>query len=159
MRTYKEIVKLHEMLMDAKIPHEYGAAYDGAQVIYPNFETQKCSVVEHCYSYGNNRDRLEMQGLIFKENHHKDVEGFLTAEKAFEIIKSDFYGLGKKVKSIGSVIAKMITLKRAAKKEDKVVIYQAISFLLEYQRVLERRNAAYKHKKEVSTNGTDGQRD
>jgi len=156
---YKEIVKLHEMLVDAKIPHEYGKAFDGAQVIYPHFENAKCSVVEHYYSYGSENDKLEMMGLIYKEDSCKEVEGWMTAERAFEIISNDFNMTSGKVKSIGTVIAKLITLKRAAKKEDKTVIYQAVSFLLEYQRQLERRNTAYKHKKEVTTNGTDGQRD
>ena len=99
---YKEINKLHDMLVDAGIAHIF--AFDignvGFQLIYGDFYnddgTNSCSVVEHSFSYGNEEDRLEICGLLTeKEKSIDTVAGHLTADNVFQRIKSHYDGTCK----------------------------------------------------------------
>lgn len=94
---YREINRLHDMLVDANIDHIF--AFDignvGFQLIYGDYYnddgTNSCSVVEHSFSYGNEEDRLEICGLLTKaESIIDSVAGHLTAEDVFQRIKSHY---------------------------------------------------------------------
>lgn len=89
MTKYKEIKKLHKLLDDAGIAHRYHALYDGYQVEYPMAARfRKLSAVEHCISYGHDRDLIEIMGLLTKEEEKVDsVLGYQTAQQVFERIQ------------------------------------------------------------------------
>lgn len=93
-RRYTEIFKLKEMLEDAHIPFEWiehGGDKQGYQICYPEKDGKGvCFVIEHSYSYGSERDLLEIQGLLTPEEE-KDyggdtVLGYLTADDVFSRI-------------------------------------------------------------------------
>lgn len=104
MRKYKEIFRLKKMLDDAKIPYEFlnfdfhfeDYTQKGYQLCYPySFQNKNglciCSVIEHYGSYGNERDLLEIMGLLTEEENKADsVKGYLTAEDVFARIKSHY---------------------------------------------------------------------
>lgn len=97
---YNEIHKLHEMLLEAGIEHEwvnrnpnglphkgkYGYEFDfGWQIVVyrPNGE-QMISVIEGYGTYGVEDDLLEIMGLLTPEELEWDsVCGSLTAEDVF----------------------------------------------------------------------------
>lgn len=86
MAKYNEIVKLHEMLTKADIPHEFTEEYGGHHILY-SCMGYTCSVIEHDYSYGNKRDLLEIMGLLTPEESAQDsVAGYLTADDVFNRI-------------------------------------------------------------------------
>ena len=98
--TYKEIQKLDKMLTEANIPHCMRSGFlGGYQIVYNghNVEpTEKpirqtvCDVIEHTGSYGNEKDLLEISGLMTEEEmeeHQDTVLGYLTAENVFNRIK------------------------------------------------------------------------
>lgn len=94
---YKEIFKLKEMLEKAKVPFvwkEHKDFRNGYQILYPVEGIQNiCSVIEHSFSYGSEKDLLEIQGLMTKEEEEKycdTVLGFLTAEDVFKRIKKHY---------------------------------------------------------------------
>lgn len=100
MSKYNEIVKLHEMLLDAGIEHEWGnrnpEGYPkwltdewnidfGWQicVYYPDGK-RMISVIEGYGTYGVEDDLLEIMGLLTPEELEWDsVRGWLTAEDVF----------------------------------------------------------------------------
>ncbi|HAU85720.1 MAG TPA: hypothetical protein DCW90_09505 [Lachnospiraceae bacterium] len=86
---YQEIFKLKNMLHDAGIPYVFQSSYDGFQIGVPTLDKEDiiCDAIEHCYSYGCEKDLLEMMGLI-PEYVDDAVEGYLTAETVFERIKN-----------------------------------------------------------------------
>jgi len=67
---------------------------NGFQICYPDGgEKRVCSVIEHEYSYGSQKDLLEIFGLMTKkelEETHDTVLGYLTAENVFERIKKHY---------------------------------------------------------------------
>lgn len=84
---YKEILKLHEMLETAKIPHEMRRKLDGWQVVYPGANWE-LSAIENAYSIGEKEDLIEIMGLLTEEEKESDsVKGYLTAENVFERIQ------------------------------------------------------------------------
>jgi hypothetical protein len=94
---YTEIFKLKEMLEKAKIPFvwkEHKDYRNGFQILYPKDGVENiCSVIEHSFSYGNEKDLLEIQGLMTKEEEeeqHDSVLGFLTAENVFKRIEKHY---------------------------------------------------------------------
>lgn len=104
MSEYKEIFKLKGMLDEAKIPYEFlnrdfhfkDFTQKGYQLCYPHsFQSGNgsciCSVIELYGSYGNERDLLEIMGLLTEEENNADnVKGYLTAEDVFTRIKSHY---------------------------------------------------------------------
>lgn len=94
---YKEIYKLKEMLEKADIPFIFRKLNDyrnGYQILYPSEGTEnRCSVIEHIYSYGSDKDLLEIMGLLTdEEEQHDGVVGFLSAENVFHRIYKDYKG-------------------------------------------------------------------
>ena len=94
---YKEIFKLKEMLEKANIPFVFKELNDyrnGYQILYPvSGIERKCSVIEHIYSYGQEKDLLEIMGLLTEEEAECDgVVDYLSAENVFHRIYRDFKG-------------------------------------------------------------------
>lgn len=92
---YKEILLLDRMLTEAKIPHTLTRFMDGWQVCYPEYspEARVCDAIEHCGSYGNAIDKLELMGLLTDSEKECDsVVGGLTAEDIFDRIKIHYTG-------------------------------------------------------------------
>jgi hypothetical protein len=86
MAKYNEIVKLHEMLTKADIPHEFNEEWGGYHILY-SCMGYTCSVIEHDYSYGNKQDLLEIMGLLTAAEAVNDsVAGWLTADDVFNRI-------------------------------------------------------------------------
>ena len=93
--NYKEILKLKDMLEKAGIPFifkEHNDFRNGYQILYPaDGEKNRCSVIEHEFSYGNKQDLLEIMGLLTDEESRDDsVAGSLSADNVFERIKTDY---------------------------------------------------------------------
>ena len=86
----KEIKRLVKMLENANIPFELTNDVMGNfdnQIWYPNHEESICDVICHEFSYGGKDGFLEIMGL----SENEDVEGWLTAEKVFKKIYTDYY--------------------------------------------------------------------
>ena len=97
-----EIDKLEEMLRKEGIPfvrrgEDLRPKYDyyKFQIIYPancSLSVKPydiCSVIQGTCTYGGLENRLEIMGLLTKEElEHDDVAGWLTAEDVFERIKA-----------------------------------------------------------------------
>lgn len=87
---YNEILRLKGMLEKAKIPFEFSKIFNGYHIVYPNNHFTECSVIEHDYSYGSEKDLLEIQGLMTKKEYKETLDnviGYLTAEDVFQRIK------------------------------------------------------------------------
>lgn len=98
---YAEIFKLKRMLEEANIPFEFTDDYFDAKewiktdrswkTFYPAYQIRLgnlADVVEHCYSYGEENDQLEIMGAMTKEELEQDgVLGRLTAEEVFKRFK------------------------------------------------------------------------
>ena len=90
-QNYNEIFNLHKMLNDAKIPHTFQPFRGiGWQIIYPSDDDKRVmDAVEHSFSYGAEKDLLEIMGLLTDEElTHDTVLGGLTAEEVFKRIKT-----------------------------------------------------------------------
>jgi len=90
---YREILKLHKMLEEAKIPHSLAHVLDGYQILYPLVDCApdaEISVVEHFASYGMEEDLLEIYGMLTEEESCSGdcVLGYLTAENVFARIEA-----------------------------------------------------------------------
>ena len=93
----KEIFRLKEMLEKENIPFEFAEneILEGYGIACPKYskstEIIPCdfSIVQHKYSYGNDVNLLE----IWDIRNDCDVEGYLSAEDAFERIKK-YYKAG-----------------------------------------------------------------
>lgn len=110
-----EIFKLHRMLDEAEIQHEFfdesidekyymPGSIDGTKyhIFYPSLDDFRkalnastyttdvgCSVIEGYGTYGHEQDLLEIMGLLTpEEEEHDSVCGYLTAENVFERIKA-----------------------------------------------------------------------
>ena len=107
VREFKEILRLGEMLTEADIPHElrrhmmggYQLTYYGhagkpvapAGHIYGAGMGAVCSAIETPMSYGNEKDLIEIQGLLTDKEYKetgRSVLGYLTAEDVFNRIKN-----------------------------------------------------------------------
>lgn len=94
---YNEIFKLKSMLEENHIPFEWIEHNDlrnGYQICYPEKDGKRvCSVIEHSFSYGNEKDLLEIQGLLTADEEECDsVLGNLTADDVFQRILSHWKG-------------------------------------------------------------------
>ena len=91
-QKYQEIIRLERLLSVAGIRHRIERCFDGWRIAYPDDETKcVCSVIEHRASMGSSRDRLEIKGLLNKEERKFDqVVGHLTAENVFSRIRTDW---------------------------------------------------------------------
>ena len=93
--NYTEIFKLKEMLEEAKIPFvwkELKDFFNGFHIYYPKDGKEcVCSVIEHKFSYGNEKDLLEIMGLLTKKESKNDsVVGYLTADNVFKRIQKHY---------------------------------------------------------------------
>lgn len=90
--SYKEILKLDQMLTERKIPHTLRPMNDGWQVIYTGKGSELIAdAIEHQYSYGSEVDLLEIYGLLTTEEKQIDnVSGYLTAVEVFKRIENDW---------------------------------------------------------------------
>lgn len=98
---YNEIFKLKSMLEENHIPFEWIVHNDfrnGYQICYPGKDEKRvCSVIEHSFSYGSQKDLLEIQGLLTeKEEECDSVLGNLTATEVFQRILSHWKGTKEK---------------------------------------------------------------
>lgn len=93
---YKEIFQLKTMLDKDNIPYEFynhcflnNEKYvESWQIIVPSITNKVISVIESDGSYGNQKDLLEIQGLLTeKEKKYDCVVGYLTADDVFKRIK------------------------------------------------------------------------
>lgn len=111
MQKYTEIFKLKRMLEENNIPFDWipNWGYDIKKIIklknicpdliehyqicYPcfNVSLRKISVIQGFGTYGNEKDLLEIMGLLSPEEAEYDVvQGYLSAENVFERIKEDY---------------------------------------------------------------------
>lgn len=99
---YNEIFKLKSLLEENHIPFEWIEHNDfrnGYQICYPEKgEKCVCSVVAHTFSYGSQKDLLEIQGLLTAEEEEEgdSVLGNLTADDVFQRILSHWNGTKEK---------------------------------------------------------------
>ena len=103
---YTEILKLKEMLEEANIPFTFTDDFFNVKVKidtgtpvdkvfyshqYPAYQIRLgnlADVIEHCYSIGCLKDKLEiMGGLTEEEMDYDSVLGYLTAEEVFKRFK------------------------------------------------------------------------
>ena len=85
-----EIEKLHKMLTDAGIEHEWhNHIVSGYQIImYKKDGERLISAIEGYGTYGYKADLIEIMGLLTpEEEEHDSVVGWLTAEEVFRRIK------------------------------------------------------------------------
>ena len=105
-RKYNEILKLKEMLESAKIPFGFSKLHGGYHIVYPADDGECiCSVIEHDSSYGREKDLLEIQGLMTKEELEETqdtVLGYLTAEEVFQRIKNHWEKKKNEIKQSNS---------------------------------------------------------
>ena len=82
---YKEIYKLRNLLDTTGIPYVFEAGFlNGAALAYPNRKDGEfvCSVIEHNGSYGRDDDKLELMGLLTKdESKCDDVVGVADSRR------------------------------------------------------------------------------
>lgn len=86
-KDYKEIHKLHQMLVDAGIPHDFDRNHDGWQVTYPSVKNFVIDAIQHFGSYGAKQDLLESMSDENIERTGDSCEGYLTASEVFKRIK------------------------------------------------------------------------
>jgi len=86
--NYREIIALDRLLQLKEIPHSFEKFMDGWQICYPkNGSNWVVSVIEHCGSYGHEKDLLEIMGLLTPEEEQIDsVVGGLTLEDVYNRI-------------------------------------------------------------------------
>lgn len=99
MSKYQEIHRLHEMLTEAGIEHEWidrNEHFDTSKyipdldwgyqiVVYRPDGEPLVSAIEGCGTYGERADRIEIMGLTSEDEG--PVCGWLTAEQVFARIK------------------------------------------------------------------------
>ncbi|WP_443735879.1 hypothetical protein [Treponema sp.] len=95
MKTkYREIIKLKEMLEMANIPFCFSGLLNGYHIVYRDKGDEFiCAVIEHDYSYGHEKDLLEIMGLVTKKEERKtqdNVLGYLTANNVYQRIKKHY---------------------------------------------------------------------
>lgn len=77
--NYKAILDLDKLLTEEGIPHKLIRLFDGWQICYPSVRQKMGDVVQHCFSYGAKRNRLEVMGFSLRRNV---VFGNMTVEDA-----------------------------------------------------------------------------
>ncbi len=82
-KSYTEILKLDRMLTEANIPHTLNRFLDGWQVIYSINGERIADAVQHHCSYGEDKNLIEIMGLVKPEETSDSVLGYLTAEDVF----------------------------------------------------------------------------
>lgn len=91
MGYYKEIFKLKKMLEREGIPFGFNNSFFGDnsyQIVVYKYDKIICDAVQHTWSYGNNKDLIEICGGLTKEELKSDtVLGYLTAEEVFKRFK------------------------------------------------------------------------
>ena len=100
---YNEILKLKNMLEKAEIPFEFSEIFSGYHITYPGNKFRICSVIEHDYSYGREKDLLEIQGLLTKKEYKETqdtVIGYLTAENVFQRIEKHWKELKRNLENV-----------------------------------------------------------
>ena len=100
---YNEILRLKGMLKKAGIPFEFSKSksFGGYHIEYPASTGRVCSVIEHDFSYGREKDLLEIQGLLTKKEYKETqdtVLGYLTAENVFQRIEKHWRKLREEIK-------------------------------------------------------------
>lgn len=82
--AYTEITRLHNLLANNQIPHDFHRLYDGWQICYPSDKNIIISAIQHYGSYGAANNRIEIMGGIVPDDGTMDsVLGHLTAENVF----------------------------------------------------------------------------
>lgn len=95
--SYTEILKLDKMLTEANVPHTLNRFLDGWQVVYSVNEKRIADAIQHCGSYGNSANLLEIMGLLTAEEEQYDsVKGWLTAEDVFNRMSKHYNALNEK---------------------------------------------------------------
>ena len=90
--AYTEILRLHEMLEQNGIPHEFHRMYDGWRVCYPDGDQWRISAVQHYGSYGAADNQIEimgveiMGGIAPEDGRCGGVLGYLTAANVYKRI-------------------------------------------------------------------------
>ena len=119
---YKEILRLKDMLDEAKIPYVfqegelggYKMAYLPNRGLIPGRENEVvCSIIETPTSYGVKEDLLEISGLMKKHEmmaKQDDVLGFLTAEDVFGRISEHYKQLKEKIVTFNRYFRKIFEL-------------------------------------------------
>lgn len=86
-----EIEKLHFLLSEADIPHEFIEREPLKQICYPSSSNIVASVIFGEGTYGFHRGLLEICGLLTaKEAEIDEVAGHLSAEEIFERISNHY---------------------------------------------------------------------
>lgn len=90
-RRYKEIRRLNKLLKKASIPHTMERLFDGWRICYPSAKNCTMDAIEHFGSYGEEKDLIEIMGLLTAEEQKIDcVVGYLSATDVFERIKQHY---------------------------------------------------------------------
>ena len=101
MNDYKEIMKLHSYLILGNIPHEMRPLNDGWQICYPSIDEVRGDAVQHNFSYGHEKDLIEIMGLLTPEELQRDtVVGYLTAKEVFQRWFLDYYSDGQYIEKL-----------------------------------------------------------
>ena len=90
-----EIIRLHEMLNEANIPHTFTDDMFESCSLHPSYQiviekdgTRLCDAICHYGSYGYRVGLLEiMGGLTEEEREISQVLGYLTADEVFKRFK------------------------------------------------------------------------
>ena len=84
---YKEIYKLRDMLLENNIPFEEFSRNNGLQIMYPN-QKFVCSAIEFDGSRDCEYDKIEIMGLVSKDEGKDYMLEWLSAEEVFKRIES-----------------------------------------------------------------------
>lgn len=88
---FVEILKLENMLVEAGIPYEKKVHLGGWLIVMNDGDRYIGDAVEHCGSYGNDEDEIEIMGFDIDPAEEGDsVIGHLSADKTFEYFKRAF---------------------------------------------------------------------
>lgn len=89
---YTEILKLNEMLTKYEIPYSVDRMLDGYQIVYFYNGERIADAVQHCGSYGEDENLIEIMGCLTPEEEEEGANalGWLTAEEVFERFLKDF---------------------------------------------------------------------
>lgn len=88
---YNEIYKLRDMLLENDIPFEEFSRNNGLQIMYPN-QKFVCSAIEFDGSRDSEYDKIEIMGLVSKDEGKDYMLGWLSAEEVFKRIENHWKG-------------------------------------------------------------------
>lgn len=96
---YTEIFKLRDMLDDIDLDYEFHdnsqkqLGYEHYQIILLDENNNRIvSIIQGNYTYGSERNKLEIMGLLTpEEEEHDSVVGWLSADEVYERIMK-YYG-------------------------------------------------------------------